>query len=336
MGNPRSLLARYRQLGLWGRISVWGSFASIIGLWLFFLWPQTPSVNQSSNLNQSTGSTIIQSGRDTVINGSGARSQSIRIKYSNKQVITISNVPGDYNQSLNLDNTATLVPTGPHNNEFVTLTWPSGATLTISEPVAGDHYKLPGTDAEIEFGTGATYRDATLIGPSRNVLFNTGEHRVRLLRAQERVFRVALDSIRDKHSTDRPMFFEYTFIISEIDSTYENIRRAVAEDDYGPEELLRAFRELPEGTLRFKLREVVREKPNIVRLQAGGKAMLFDPVRRQVSFQMTTVDGRPVALERPLNAPADRTGRHIIYIAWHERKGAKLSIDGQNLKDELN
>ena len=132
------------------------------------------------------------------------------------------------------------------------------------------------------------------------------------------------------------MSFEYTFLISEADSTYENIRRAVAEDDYGPEKYLRAFREQPEGAIGFKLPEVAGNKPNIVRLRAGGKAFLFDPASRQVSFRMTTFDGRPIALERPLNPSPDGSGRHLITMAWNEQKGAMLSIDKHIFKDGLN
>src|ERR1019366_802083 len=42
---------------------------------------------------------------------------SIRLKYSSRQVLQISNVPGDYNQTLNLDNVATLRLTPPFNRE---------------------------------------------------------------------------------------------------------------------------------------------------------------------------------------------------------------------------
>lgn len=41
--KSKILLMRYKQLNLWSRISVWGSLASIIGLLLFFIWPQNQS-----------------------------------------------------------------------------------------------------------------------------------------------------------------------------------------------------------------------------------------------------------------------------------------------------
>lgn len=324
MGNPRSLLARYRQLGLWGRFSFWGSFASIIGLVLFFFWPQAPSVNQTANLHQSSGNTIIQSGRDTIIKGSSDRSQSLRIRYSGRQVIDTSNISDIFNQTLNLDNIVTLRLAPHFDNTLVELIWPSAPPLTISEPTPGNLYKVPGTDQVVEFGDGVTYLGASLMAWSQNILFNSAEHQIQMLRVQDRIFRVKLDSIRDKRSTDSPMSLEYTFLISEVDPTYENMRRAVAEEDYGPEKYLRAFREKPEGGLGFLLPEITGNKPNIVRLQAGGKAFSFDPTKRLVSYRMTTLHGRPIALDGPLNQSPDGSGRHLIVMTWDEQKGAKL------------
>lgn len=333
MGNPRSLLARYRQLGLWGRMSFWGSFASIIGLALFFFWPQAPSLNQTANVNHSAGNITIQSGRDTVITGTSDRSQSLRIKYSGRQIIDTSNFSDIFNQTLNLDNIVTLVLSPHFDNTLVELSWPSAPPLNISKPTPGNFYKMPGTDQIVEFEDGVTFLGAQLMASSRNVMFNSSEHQIRLLRVQDRIFRIKLDSIQDKRTKDLPMSFQYTFAISELDPTYENIRRSVAEDDYGPEKYLRTFRENREGGLGFFLPEVTGNKPNIVRLQAGGKAFLFDPAKRQVSFSMTTLDGRQIVLEHPLNQSPDGTGRHLIVMTWDEQKGAKLVIDKQIFKD---
>lgn len=60
-------MTRYRQLGLWARLGAWGSVASIVGLAVFFLLPQAPGVIQNATVDASPGSTVIQSGRDTII-----------------------------------------------------------------------------------------------------------------------------------------------------------------------------------------------------------------------------------------------------------------------------
>jgi hypothetical protein len=68
-----TFLARYRKLNLWSKLGAWGSVASIIGLaWLFV--PQTPAPEaaqtktQTETVTSSPGATLIQSGRDTIIN----------------------------------------------------------------------------------------------------------------------------------------------------------------------------------------------------------------------------------------------------------------------------
>lgn len=63
----KAILTRYRQLGLWSRLGVWGAIASIAGFLGFLLWPQGTSVSQNATLRASPGSTVIQSGRDTII-----------------------------------------------------------------------------------------------------------------------------------------------------------------------------------------------------------------------------------------------------------------------------
>src|SRR5712692_331117 len=71
----RSVLQRYRQLGLWGRLGAWGSVASIVGIALVIVWPQPSGVIQTAN---SPGGTVIQSGRDTIIGGGPQRRTSIQ------------------------------------------------------------------------------------------------------------------------------------------------------------------------------------------------------------------------------------------------------------------
>jgi hypothetical protein len=70
MGSQRTLWQRYKQLGFWSKLSVWGSLASIIALLLFFFVPQPRPLAtiQSNSVASSPGTTVLQSGRDIVIN----------------------------------------------------------------------------------------------------------------------------------------------------------------------------------------------------------------------------------------------------------------------------
>ncbi len=64
MTRRKSIWQRYRQLGTWRKLGVWGALASVAALAYGVLKPPT---HQEANINNSPGSTIVQSGRDTVI-----------------------------------------------------------------------------------------------------------------------------------------------------------------------------------------------------------------------------------------------------------------------------
>lgn len=69
MKSGRTILQRYRLLGLWGKLAAWGSVASIIGLGSFFLPQQkSPIKTQANTVTSAPGATILQSARDIVIN----------------------------------------------------------------------------------------------------------------------------------------------------------------------------------------------------------------------------------------------------------------------------
>ena len=78
MRYRKTIFQRYRQLNLWSRIGLWGSLASIIGFLAFLLRPQTqvPPAPPTSTVAPSPGATVLQSGRDIVINPRAARSTS--------------------------------------------------------------------------------------------------------------------------------------------------------------------------------------------------------------------------------------------------------------------
>lgn len=77
MRSAHTILQRYRQLGLWGKLAAWGSLASIIGLGLFFLPPgKVPAKSQANTVTGGPGATILQSGRDIVIGAAAGNPQS--------------------------------------------------------------------------------------------------------------------------------------------------------------------------------------------------------------------------------------------------------------------
>jgi len=61
-----SLWQRYQQLNVWNKVGFWGAIASVIGLMLYLVVGS--SISQMVLMQNTPGSTIVQSGRDTIIN----------------------------------------------------------------------------------------------------------------------------------------------------------------------------------------------------------------------------------------------------------------------------
>jgi hypothetical protein len=100
------------------------------------------------------------------------------------------------------------------------------------------------------------------------------------------------------------------------------------------EKALVAMNKQPVGTIALRLHELVQGRPNIVRLRAGTKSFLFDPVSRTVVFRMVTSAGRSVDLSLPLGKPTtDR--RHFIALVWDISKGARLHVNDKFTSDGL-
>ena len=68
MGRKKTLLERYNQLGLWSRIGLFGSLASIGGLVIAVITVLLLSQNQTVIIDESQVSGIYQAGRDLTIN----------------------------------------------------------------------------------------------------------------------------------------------------------------------------------------------------------------------------------------------------------------------------
>jgi hypothetical protein len=134
---------------------------------------------------------------------------SVRVAYSSRQVLQISNVPGDYNRALNLDNVATLRLSVPFSRESVTLLWPTSPPTTIEEP-------------------GATTRNLSITNWTTKITFDV-THPVQLIRVGERIFRVSLEDIHDKTTPERIFWFQYEFAISEVEPNAENRAAAITQ-----------------------------------------------------------------------------------------------------------
>jgi len=65
------LLDKYNRLTFWNKLAVWGSLVSIVSFGLYF-WPskKNEAPQQTTQVQDSKGATIMQSGRDIVINQS--------------------------------------------------------------------------------------------------------------------------------------------------------------------------------------------------------------------------------------------------------------------------
>lgn len=207
--------------------------AGLVGLAaIFFFWPETEtaspaqsgvSIHQRDALNSPN---IVGNSNTVTINPASASR-----KCSSRQILQASNIPGDYNETLNLDNIATLHLWGPIR-ESVILLWPTSPPVTVTEPKADQAYNVPGGGgiaAHVGHVPGVTVRDLKLAGQAKEITFDVA-HSVHLIRVGERIFRVSLESINDKANAERLMFFEYTFAVSEEEPTAENRAAAISQD----------------------------------------------------------------------------------------------------------
>jgi hypothetical protein len=272
---------------------------------------------------------------------------SVRIKYSSRQVLQMSNVPGEYPRTLNLDNVATLLLfLGPANHEAVTLSWPRLPTVTIAEPRSDQTYKVPGGAIQTpQAGQGIEMRGLTMMaGPAKSITFQVSAP-VRFIRVGERIFRVSLESVRDKSSSGNGLL-EYEFAISEEDQTPENLAVAITQEvqqsapqspktkaPKGPEALIAAMNSLPVGSIGLRLLESINKQPNVVQLTADTKLFVFDPISRVALFRMKTSAGRQVGLHLALEKVAKDS--HYVGVSWDNSKGAMLFVDGKAAYDGL-
>src|SRR5438552_105251 len=147
------------QLPLYSRILV----GCVVGSLLFVLFPLSM---RWLNIRQS---------------GEPTQPASIRLKYSSRQAVQFSSQPGDYNETINLDNTAILALGDPSDSESVTMSLQSEAPRTITKPQFGEKYPA-GNDTLLEFpadGRGKfEITDLTISAFSGQFHFDTSADRV--------------------------------------------------------------------------------------------------------------------------------------------------------------
>jgi hypothetical protein len=122
VGRPKSLIERYRQLNLWSRITIWGSIASIIGFAAYLVFPQSAGNHRTVTIKGSPGTTILQSGRDIIINKETSDKrlvQSLVIEVRINQQ-TSPKTPSGPETSLGLQSVVALFTTAGQRIRFVT------------------------------------------------------------------------------------------------------------------------------------------------------------------------------------------------------------------------
>jgi hypothetical protein len=142
----------------------------------------------------------------------------VRVLYSSTQTIEISTAPGPYNETLNLDNVATMSPLASNHDEIGMLLLES-SPLTIDNPPAEGRYK-DGSGGTVAFNPGnwpeIQIKMATISGPGTEYLFSRLTSPTHVVQVGERRFQVTLQSIRDKSPKKKKQtLIAYTFGISE-------------------------------------------------------------------------------------------------------------------------
>ena len=143
---------------------------------------------------------------------------SIRSKYSSQQIVEISSAPGNYNETLNLDNVATMIHVDEASRDVIAMLLLKEPPVTIEKPRREEKYKTS-DGLTVQFpSAGESWIEvgpATLIGPGQKYVFDRFSSSAHVVEVRTRRFRVTLQSITDK-SSKKQMLISYTFGISEI------------------------------------------------------------------------------------------------------------------------
>ena len=145
---------------------------------------------------------------------------SVRLKYSSTQTIELSSVPGDYNETLNLDNAGTMTQVGTANLQEVGMVLMSSPSLRIERPNGKTSYQASADGVTFDFPAadkqGVTIRGAKVFQASAedSFVFNRFKAQSHIVSVGQRKFRVMLMEIRDK-SRKKHRLIQYTFGINE-------------------------------------------------------------------------------------------------------------------------
>ena len=143
---------------------------------------------------------------------------SIRLKYSSQQIVEVSNVPDNHNETLNLDNVATMIHVDEASRDVIAMLLLKEPPVTIDKPRREEKYKTS-DGLTVQFpSAGESWIEvgpATLIGPGQKYIFDRLSSSTHVVEVGTRRFRVTLQSITDK-SSKKQMLIAYAFGISEI------------------------------------------------------------------------------------------------------------------------
>jgi hypothetical protein len=178
--------------------------------------PQAPSVQQApSVVTQNVSQSFAPS-----VNVNVPAEHAVRFKYSSQQVIAISNDPAGHNDSLNLDNVATMTQGQEATANEVGMFLISSPPLTVDKPTAEGKYEIGG-GYYVQFpAAGESWIDiagAKFHQGGEKYLFNRFGSSSHVVEVGARRFRVALVDMKDESNKEQKLWrMVYTFGISEV------------------------------------------------------------------------------------------------------------------------
>jgi hypothetical protein len=142
----------------------------------------------------------------------------VRVLYSSTQTVEISSAPGPYNETLNLDNIATMVQADEWNHDAIGMILQELPPLIVDKPKAGEGYKDEKGNSIVtnpDNNSSIHIANLTIIAGGTKYLFSRSSP-IHFIQIGERRFRITLQSIRDKsNDKKKKRLIAYTFGISE-------------------------------------------------------------------------------------------------------------------------
>ncbi len=138
-------------------------------------------------------------------------------KFSDNQSLYASTKPGDYNENLNLDNTAILSLAPPYDNDSVTLDLVINTKFSVENPEFNKNYKNDKDFSAVfpnESHDSVEIKDFNSYDFKNSITFDRFENRTHIIDMGKRKFEITLSEIVDK-STKNEQLIQYLFRIIE-------------------------------------------------------------------------------------------------------------------------